>query len=415
LQTKYATTIEDMIRPGVMLPLGAHPPRRLGLLAGDADCYTVFEELINPIVGEYHGLNGEEWEDPELPREGYFEKRDVSGGREEEGVIKSGGGGDEDSFEDEEDGDSNQSSSTTTQEMQQKTRPNLRRHSTIINNPLLVSSKQVDPENKYIISTRIRIARSLDGVRFPTTMSRAERRRVQSLIKECCANFQSPKLGGGVYLPVLSMSTDQNLDLIERHILFDNPNEWTIASGLARDWPDGRGLYANVSDLQSQTPDFMIWVNEEDHLRLMCLRKGGDIQGVFTTLMMGVRELERELRCRGWEFAIHPKLGYLTCCPTNVGTTMRASVHVRLSKLGRCQGFGELVQALKLEVRGKYGEADRAANTAVFDISNAERLGKSEVHLINVMVEGVATLIELERRLERGEVVDCEGIAREIR
>lgn len=59
---------------------------------------------------------------------------------------------------------------------------------------------------------------------------------------------------------------------------------------------------------------------------------------------------------------------------------------------------------------GKYGETDRHY-TGVFDISNAERLGKSEVHLINVMVEGVAKLIELERRLEAGEVVDINGIA----
>ncbi|KAL7522250.1 hypothetical protein ACHAWX_006945 [Stephanocyclus meneghinianus] len=350
LSTSYHTTIEDMIRPGVALPLGAHPPRRVGLLAGDAECYTVFQELINPIVSEYHGccLEEEEWEDPELPNVGYFQ-----------------------------------------------------------------TSQQADPDNKYIQSTRIRVARSLDGVRFPTTMSRAERRQVQSLIQECCLHFQSDRLSGGTYLPVLSMTTNQNLDLIERHILFDNPNEWTIAAGLGRDWPDGRGLYANVSDLTHQTPDFMIWVNEEDHIRIMCLRKGGDIQGVFTTLMTGVRELERELRKRGWEFAFHPKLGYLTSCPTNVGTTMRSSVHVRLVKLGRLPGFQDLVQKLKLEVRGKYGETDRQY-TGIFDISNAERLGKSEVHLINVMVKGVAKLIELERRLEQGEVVDCEQIVKEM-
>ncbi len=126
---------------------------------------------------------------------------------------------------------------------------------------------------------------------------------------------------------MLAMTNDQNLDLIERHLLFDNPNEWTIASGLGRDWPDGRALYANVPDLRSRTPDFMIWVNEEDHLRIMCLRKGGDIQGVFTTVMNGIRELEHELMKRGWGFAYDSRLGYLTSCPTNVGTTMRAGCH----------------------------------------------------------------------------------------
>ena len=88
---------------------------------------------------------------------------------------------------------------------------------------------------------------------------------------------------------------------------------------------------------------------------------------------------------------------------------MRASVHVRLTLLGRLPGFFELVERLKLEVRGKYGETDKHY-TGVFDISNAERLGKSEVHLINVMVEGVAKLIELERRLEAGQDIDLTQI-----
>jgi protein-arginine kinase len=207
------------------------------------------------------------------------------------------------------------------------------------------------------------------------------------------------------------MTNDMNLDLIERHLLFDNPNEWTIASGLGRDWPDGRALYANVTNVQSQTPDFMIWVNEEDHLRIMCLRSGGDIQGVFTTLWNGLHELERELSIRGWHFCYDARYGYLTSCPTNAGTAMRASVHVRLVNLGRLPGFFELVERLKLEVRGMYGETDRHY-TGIFDISNAERLGKSEVHLINVMVDGVAKLIELERKLEAGEQVDICEIAR---
>ena len=153
-------------------------------------------------------------------------------------------------------------------------------------------------------------------------MSRSDRRKVERLIHDCTKNFQTSNLSRGVYLSVLSMTNDQNLDLIERHILFDNPNEWTIASGLGRDWPDGRAIYANVIDIQHQTPDFMIWINEEDHLRIMTLKKGGDIQGAFTSLFNGVRELERELQIRGWHFAKDPRLGYLVSCPTNVGTTM---------------------------------------------------------------------------------------------
>jgi len=429
-QTSFGTTIEDVIRPGLALPLGANPPRRVGVLAGDAECYTVFRELLDPIICEYHGISSyENWEDPELPREGYFDKnskkagggdeRRFAGGEQFSGedadVIKSGG--DDESteymFDDDEDDIVTPARIISEDEDRNETKPksNLKRHCTVINNPLLVTKRKADPEGKYILSTRIRLARSLEGIRFPTTMSRSDRRKVQRLIEECTTNFHSPHFSSGTYLPILSMSATENLNLIERHILFDNPNEWTIAAGLGRDWPDGRALYANVTDLAKQTPDFMIWVNEEDHLRIMCLRKGGDIQEVFTTLMNGVRELERELRLRNWQFAYDSRLGYLTSCPTNVGTTMRASVHVKLVNLGRLPNFMELVESLRLEVRGKYGETDRE-NTGIFDISNSERLGKSEVHLINIMVDGVSKLIELEKRLEAGEDVDIDEIAR---
>ena len=451
LTTSYGTSIEDIIRAGLALPIGANPPRRVGVLVGDAECYNVFSDLMDPIISEYHGLDGRfgEWSDPELPEQGYFQPKvpehvipkpplQDENDNMNYGVMKSNGadedGSDDDSsFLLDEEGveyvalpssvpsSTENGTPTTTSNLAQtpsrrnvetiasKAKVALRRHSTIINNPRLVTNKEVDPEGKYVLSTRIRVARSLDGIKFPPTMSRSERRKVERLIKDCTKNFQGANLAHGSYLPVLSMSNDQNLDLIERHILFDNPNEWTIASGLGRDWPDGRALYANVTNLQTQTPDFMIWVNEEDHLRIMCLRNGGDIQGVFITLMNGIRELERELTIRGWHFAYDPRLGYLTSCPTNVGTSMRASVHVRLTNLGRLPGFFELVERLKLEVRGKYGETDRHY-TGVFDISNAERLGKSEVHLINVMVEGVAKLIELERRLEAGQEIDLAQI-----
>ena len=95
----------------------------------------------------------------------------------------------------------------------------------------------------------------------------------------------------------------------------------------------------------------------------------------------------------------------------------RASVHVRLTNLGKLPGFFQLVQRLKLEARGKYGEqdtleTDRQYYTGVFDISNAERLGKSEVHLINLMVEGTAKLIQIEMQLENGDEVNIDESAK---
>ena len=513
--TVYGTTIEDIIKPGVALPLGADPPRRIGVLVGDAECYTTFRELLDPIIRDYHGIgrgnigggggssnnnnssssgssnsgssNGnsssaaaavedddsdfDEWIDPELPNESNFIRKKIEGvvaggpilqtsgdhgakrtqkNSGSDVLLKSGGIADDDQeyyTTDENDVEATTTTtatttattaSTTQQQQQQQTMLKLRRHPTIINNPrLLITNRQADPMNKYIISTRIRVARSLVGYRFPSTMTRCERRQVEQLVGECVSNLQLGNGGGGgggTYRSVLSMTSEQNQRLISNHVLFDNPNEWTIACGLGRDWPDGRSVYANVPNLfatdssnsnnnidndsnnnattttTTTNPDFMIWVNEEDHLRIMCLRSGGDIQGVFATLTNGVRLLERELRLRNVQFVHDYRLGYLTSCPTNVGTAMRASVHVKLVMLGKVPGFFQLVERLKLEVRGKYGETDRMY-TGIFDISNLERLGKSEVHLINVMVEGVAKLIDIERRLEAGEEVNIDAIA----
>jgi hypothetical protein len=466
LRTSQGTTLEDMIRPGLALPIGADPPRRLGVLVGDAECYSTFRELLDPIIREYHGIRRgdgdfEEWSDPELPMESHFLRRKAMGvvaggppsasssnatplrrlvGDEGDGyggVIKSGDVADDDLEDvdeviDDDDVIENHDNIKNDHDIkdddgvspiqrsiasEQRRRSILRRHPTIINNPrLMVTNRPADPDGKYVISTRIRVARSIEGFRFPSAMSRSDRRKVERLVGECVRHSPGPVLSNGTYVPLLSMTIEGNLDLIRRHVLFDNPNEWMIASGLGRDWPDGRALYANVPNLmhdgadgKDAMPDFMIWVNEEDHLRMMCLRSGGDIQGVFATLTNGVRELEREMRLRGHQFVHDSRLGYLTSCPTNVGTAMRASVHVRLMNLGRLPGFFDLVERLKLEVRGKYGESDRNY-TGVFDVSNLERLGKSEVHLINVMVEGVAKLIELERRLEAGEEVDIDAV-----
>lgn len=130
---------------------------------------------------------------------------------------------------------------------------------------------------------------------------------------------------------------------------------------------------------------------------------------MIKTLMLS--KVENTIKKYGYEFARNDHLGYLTSCPTNLGTGLRASMHVKLPLLGRQEGFQEMCKRLKLQPRGKGGEKD-TTYTGVFDISNRHRLGYSEVELVQTMIDGVFTLIELEKKLERGETVDCNGIAR---
>jgi len=96
------------------------------------------------------------------------------------------------------------------------------------------------------------------------------------------------------------------------------------AAGLNRDWPSGRGIFHN------HDKTFLVWLNEEDHLRIISMEKGADIFHVFKRLSYIAVNIEM----RGSSFAHDDHLGYITSCPTNLGTGLRASVHIKLPNLG---------------------------------------------------------------------------------
>jgi len=111
--------------------------------------------------------------------------------------------------------------------------------------------------------------------------------------------------------------------LIADHFLFKEGDRFLDACGLNRDWPSGRGIYHN------KDKTFLVWINEEDQLRIISMEKGADIGKVFTRLSIGAAEIEKVAK-----FANDTHLGYITSCPTNLGTAMRGSVHIKLPLLG---------------------------------------------------------------------------------
>lgn len=339
-QTANGVRLEDIIRGGVALPWGACPPRGLaGVYAGDAESYHTFSALFLPLIDNYHRA------------------RNRVGRR-------------------------------------------LQRHQSNLNfNQLL--RQQLDPEGEYILYTRMRLARSIQGFRFAPCIGRQERREIEQLIKTCVQEFET-----GQYISLMEMTNSQHDDLMQRRLLFTDPDEFAISAGLGRDWPDGRGLYC---DNWQVTPTIMIWCNGEDHVWIISNAKGGDVQGVFTKLSQVVLALETALQTRGHHFIEDRKLGFLNTSPANIGTALRASVYVKLVRLSRQPGFSELVKRLRLEAKTEYGESDKRF-TGIYDIANLEALGKSEVDLINIMIRGVGILIDLEKRLERGEELTLSTI-----
>merc|ERR1712106_550433 len=165
-------------------------------------------------------------------------------------------------------------------------------------------------------------------------------------------------------------------------------------AGMEREWPYGRGIFYN----ESKT--FLVWVNEEDQLRIISMDMGGDIKTVFERLTAGLASVSNALK-KDYDkgFAFDPKYGYIHSCPTNLGTGMRASVHVDLpgwSKAG-IEVLHKRCKELKVEARGESG----GMTGCTFDISNKHRLGYTEVQLVQCMIDGVNTLYKEDIELQK--------------
>lgn len=121
------------------------------------------------------------------------------------------------------------------------------------------------------------------------------------------------------------------------------------------------------------------------------MQKGADIRAVFERLCRAATHIETVAK-----FARDDHLGYITSCPTNLGTAMRASVHINLPKLMKeKEVFKQVADAYEVQIRGIHGEHTET-DDGVFDISNRRRLGKSEKQLVQDMINGVKALMDKE-------------------
>ncbi|KAK7125316.1 hypothetical protein R3I93_020864 [Phoxinus phoxinus] len=250
-------------------------------------------------------------------------------------------------------------------------------------------------DEQYVLSSRVRTGRSIRGLSLPPACSRSERREVERVTVQALAGLKGDL--SGRYYSLTEMSDVEQQRLIDDHFLFDKPvSPLLTCAFMARDWPDARGIWHN------NEKTFLIWVNEEDHTRVISMEKGGNMKRVFERFCRGLKQVEHLIQERGWEFMWNERLGYVLTCPSNLGTGLRAGVHVRLPKLSKDPRFGKILDNLRLQKRGT-GGVDTAAVGDTFDISNNDRLGKSEVELVQLVVDGVNYLIECEKKLEKGQ------------
>lgn len=237
------------------------------------------------------------------------------------------------------------------------------------------------PESDVVLSTRVRLARNLSGEKFPCCSDDREADDVRERVLS--AMSKSNYLTGALVLRMEDVDTITRRVLVERHL---------ISAAFAEDG-SGRAAVAGEGELVSAM------VNEEDHLRLQCVRSGLAPVDAWRLVERIDSELERNLH-----YAFSSDWGYLTACPTNVGTGIRVSVLAHLaglSRTGRISSVLKSVSKLGLSVRGFYGEGS-AAQGGFFQISNQTTLGQSEEDIANTVERVAAKLVSLEREA-RGE------------
>jgi len=235
-----------------------------------------------------------------------------------------------------------------------------------------------------VLSTRIRLARNVDGFAFTGRARDGERLRVLAQVRD--AVREVPSLQRGVLVRVDELPSSDRLLLHERHLVSKE------LAGLDAQHPVRSGAALFLGD------DVGVMINEEDHLRLQSLRSGFALRGAWAA----VQQLDRELGIRV-PFAFHPEFGFLTACPTNVGTGMRASVLIHLPGLVLTKEMSKVLASLQqmgLTYRGLYGEGSEVVGN-FFQISNQTTLGKSEDELLGQLQEVVKKVIASEEEARR--------------
>lgn len=234
-----------------------------------------------------------------------------------------------------------------------------------------------------IISTRVRVGRNLAGFPLGPGISSSERLAVESLIK--AALQQLPQNIQGTYLSLNDMDKTLRQDLVARHLLYKSEDRFLTSANLMRDWPEGRGLFLSHDEA------FSVWVNEEDQLRIIALKQGGDVMEVFRLLADGVKSLSAQL-----DFSFSESIGNIASCPSNLGTAMRASVHMKLGTLAKDEtALKQQAEALGLQVRGTHGEHSQSEG-GVYDISNRLRMGVTEKTAVSHLIKGINALAAMD-------------------
>jgi protein arginine kinase len=242
-------------------------------------------------------------------------------------------------------------------------------------------------ESDIVISSRIRLARNIAGYPFLSRANLKQRREIESLLRK---TIIERKIAQDVSYVNLNQATAiDKLFLVERHLI-------------SKEHAEGEGE-RGVAFGKSETVSLMI--NEEDHLRIQVIRSGFELKNTWDT----IDEIDNLLG-ESLNFAFSSRFGFLTACPTNVGTGMRVSVMLHLPALGMTKHIEKVFNAvgkLGLVVRGLYGEGTKVSGD-LYQISNQFALGKSEKEILSIIESVIPRITSYERMARKALVMESK-------
>lgn len=239
------------------------------------------------------------------------------------------------------------------------------------------------PEDDIAVSTRIRLARNLSGLPFPARMTPEQRRELNLKVKNAVLQSNTPFAKSLKYIDMADVPQTEIAAMVERHIIS----------------PEFAEENADRAIIISADESISIMIGEEDHVRIQVILGGLQLEKAYDTAEQLDLLLYNELH-----FAFDRSLGFLTECPTNLGTGLRASVMLHLpvtESNGEISSIAETVGKIGFTVRGMYGEGTKAS-ASMYQVSNQITLGISEKNAIDNLKIITAQLIDKERKARNG-------------
>src|SRR5437867_1909576 len=241
--------------------------------------------------------------------------------------------------------------------------------------PPAETCKREGPHDRIVMSSRVRLARNLRSMPFPGWAKKPDRVKALEVVRPAVEGL--PQMVGALSESMDNLSAMDKQILVERHLISREHAAKNVGSGL----------------VLNKDETLCVMINEEDHLRMQALRPGLQVRSAWQAIDQVDSALEKRL-----DYAFANDLGYLTACPTNLGTGIRVSAMLHLPALVLAEQINQIIQAvnkLGLAVRGLYGEGTEALGN-VFQVSNQMTLGESETDILERLNKVLLQLIEHE-------------------